>query len=63
MLDSSHTQLIAIYPKFEMRIFMGQMELLSDELQEKVLFRMPNKRENKRSMMYLIKQNQILILF
>lgn len=63
MLDSSHTQLIAIYPKFEMRIFRDKMELLSDELQEKVLFRMPNKRENKRLMMYLIKQNQILILF
>lgn len=47
MLDSSHTQLIAIYPKFEMRIFRNKMELLSDELQEKVLFRMPNKRSEQ----------------
>jgi hypothetical protein len=44
MLDSSQTQLIAIYPKFEMRIFRDKMELLSDELQEKVLFRIPNKK-------------------
>lgn len=47
MLDSSHTQLIAIYPKFEMRIFRDKMELLSDELQEKVLFRMPNKKREQ----------------
>ncbi|MCM8568893.1 ATP-binding protein [Gramella jeungdoensis] len=47
MLDSSQTQLIAIYPKFEMRIFRDKMELLSDELQEKVLFRMPNKKSER----------------
>ena len=47
MLDSSHTQLIAIYPKFEIRIFKDKMELLSDELQEKVLFRMPNNRNER----------------
>lgn len=47
MLDSSQTQLIAIYPKFEMKIFRNKMELLSDELQEKVLFRMPNKKSER----------------
>lgn len=47
MLDSSHTQLIAIYPKFEIRIFRDKMELLSDDLQEKVLFRMPNKKSER----------------
>jgi hypothetical protein len=42
MLSSVNTQLIVIYPGNEPRIFKDRMELLSDDLQEKVLFRIEN---------------------
>ena len=47
MLDSENTQLIAIYPEYKPRIFKDRMELLSDDLQEKVLFRIPNKKSER----------------
>jgi len=42
MLRSDDTKLIVIYPGKTPRIFNDRMELLSDELQDKVLFRLPN---------------------
>jgi hypothetical protein len=47
MLKSEETQLITIYPGNEPRIFKDRMELLEDEMQHKVLFRIPNNKKEQ----------------
>jgi hypothetical protein len=42
MLGIENTQLIAIYPGNRPKIFKHRIELLEDEMQDKVLFRIPN---------------------
>jgi hypothetical protein len=42
MLGIKNTQLIAIYPGNKPKIFKHRIELLEDEMQEKILFRIPN---------------------
>jgi hypothetical protein len=47
MLKSEETQLITIYPGNEPKIFKDRMELLEDEMQDKVLFRIPNNKNKQ----------------
>lgn len=47
MLKSEETQLITIYPGFVPKIFKDRMELLEDEMQDKVLFRIPNNKNEQ----------------
>jgi hypothetical protein len=47
MLKSEDTQLITIYPGYVPKIFKDRMELLEDEMQDKVLFRIPNNKNEQ----------------
>lgn len=47
MLKSEHTQLITIYPGYVPKIFKDRMELLEDEMQDKILFRIPNNKNEQ----------------
>ena len=47
MLQSENTQLITIYPGYIPRIFKDRMELLEDDMQDKVLFRIPNNKNEQ----------------
>jgi len=42
MLESNDMSLIVIYPGYETKLFKNRLELLSEELAEKILFRIPN---------------------
>tara|TARA_R110002051_G_scaffold218896_1_gene282753 strand:- start:18108 stop:23756 length:5649 start_codon:yes stop_codon:yes gene_type:complete len=44
MLESTDMGLIVIYPGNEPKLFKNRLDLLSDELAEKILFRIPNNR-------------------
>lgn len=48
MLKSEDTQLITIYPGYVPKIFKDRMELLEDEMQDKVLFRIPNNKNEQK---------------
>ncbi|MCT4673987.1 MAG: ATP-binding protein [Prolixibacteraceae bacterium] len=45
MLEDKNTYLVVIYPGNEPRLFRDRLELLSEELSENVLFRIPNQKE------------------
>jgi len=47
MLKSEETQMITIYPGNEPKIFKDRMKLLEDEMQNKVLFRIPNNKNEQ----------------